>query len=269
MVYIAHDLSPFSSKDVTVYSNCDEVRLIVFQKDTITIKQDRKAFNMPNPIMVFEDVYDFMKVKKLYRAKKHSEASLIAEGIIDGKVVVSVKKIPSNRTSKLKLELANKGIPLIANGSDFITIIASIVDGNGSVKRLNENYIKFEIEGEGSIIGNSDIMANPRKLEWGTAPVLIKSSTKSGSITVKASLVYEGVNTPSGGEITFNSVPEQTAFIHDETPDINHKKKQAVGNSTDEVTKNQKQRILELEKQLNDIKLKKIEKQQQEFEGNN
>ncbi len=27
MVYIAHEMTPFSPKDVTVYSNCDEVRL--------------------------------------------------------------------------------------------------------------------------------------------------------------------------------------------------------------------------------------------------
>lgn len=27
MVYIAHEMTPFSSRDVTVYSNCDEVRL--------------------------------------------------------------------------------------------------------------------------------------------------------------------------------------------------------------------------------------------------
>jgi len=164
--------------------------------------------------------------------------------------------------------LANKGIPLIANGSDFITIIASIVDGNGSVKRLNENYIKFEVEGEGSIIGNSDIMANPRKLEWGTAPVLIKSSTKSGSITVKASLVYEGVNTPSGGEITFNSIAEQILFIYDEKPSSTFQKSQTNNIPANKLLESQRKRILELEKLLNTIKLKKIEKQQQEFEGN-
>ena len=32
MVYIAHAMTPFSPKDVTVYSNCDEVRLTVFKE---------------------------------------------------------------------------------------------------------------------------------------------------------------------------------------------------------------------------------------------
>ena len=31
MVYIAHAMTPFSPKDVTVYSNCEEVRLTVFK----------------------------------------------------------------------------------------------------------------------------------------------------------------------------------------------------------------------------------------------
>lgn len=32
MVYIAHEMTPFSPEDVIVYSNCDEVRLTVFQR---------------------------------------------------------------------------------------------------------------------------------------------------------------------------------------------------------------------------------------------
>lgn len=42
MVYIAHEMTPFSGKDVTVYSNCDEVRL-TFNKGgkTYTYKKDK------------------------------------------------------------------------------------------------------------------------------------------------------------------------------------------------------------------------------------
>lgn len=31
MVYIAHEMTPFSPSDVTVFSNCDEMRLTVFE----------------------------------------------------------------------------------------------------------------------------------------------------------------------------------------------------------------------------------------------
>ncbi|MEG1585295.1 MAG: glycoside hydrolase family 2 TIM barrel-domain containing protein, partial [Bacteroidales bacterium] len=35
MTYIMHEISPFSDRDVTVFSNCDSVRLIVYGTDTI------------------------------------------------------------------------------------------------------------------------------------------------------------------------------------------------------------------------------------------
>ena len=48
MVYIAHEMTPFSGKDVTVYSNCDEVRL-TFNKGgkTYTYKKDKNRPGMP------------------------------------------------------------------------------------------------------------------------------------------------------------------------------------------------------------------------------
>ena len=61
MVYIAHEMTPFSGKDVTVYSNCDEVRL-TFNKGgkTYTYKKDKNRPGMPSPVITFPDVYDFM-----------------------------------------------------------------------------------------------------------------------------------------------------------------------------------------------------------------
>jgi beta-galactosidase len=268
MVYIAHEMSPFSSKDVTVFSNCDEVRLIILQKDTITIKQDRKSFKMPNPILVFKDAFNFMHVKSLYRKKRHAEATIVAEGIIDGKVVIRTTKTPTNRITKIKLELENKGIPLTANGSDFVTVIASIVDDNGNTKRLTENYIKFEIEGEGTIIGDSDIMANPRKVEWGTAPVLIRATEKPGTIIVKASMVHKGIHTPIGDKISIISVPSKTTLIYSEKPKKSPKKTITKNNSSSNKEQKLKQKVLDLEKQLNKYKLKEVEKQQEEFENN-
>ncbi|GGZ81743.1 glycoside hydrolase family 2 protein [Algibacter mikhailovii] len=267
MVYIAHEMSPFSSKDVTVYSNCDEVRLIVLQKDTITMKHDRETFNMPNPIMVFEDVYDFMEVKSLYRKKRHAETTIVAEGIIDGKVVVSATKMPTNRITRIKLELADYGIPLTANGSDFVPVIASIVDDNGNVKRLTENHIKFEVEGEGTIIGDSDIMANPRTVEWGTAPVLIRATEQSGTIVVKASMVHEGVHTPMAAKITINSIPTNTPLIFDEKTNTSYKKAVSKPIDSNNQDSTLKQKVLELEKELNQYKLKEVQKQQEEFEN--
>ena len=71
MVYIAHEMTPFSGKDVTVYSNCDEVRL-TFNKGgkTYTYKKDKNRPGMPSPVITFPDVYDFMVDKAFSRTQK-------------------------------------------------------------------------------------------------------------------------------------------------------------------------------------------------------
>jgi len=243
MVFISHEMTPFSPSDVSVFSNCDEVRLILYKKDTLTIKKNTQLNKMPSPIFVFKDVFDFADVKNLFRTGKKEQAVMIAEGLIDGKVVVRYKKMPATRAIKIKLDLVNYNIPLVANGSDMITVIASIVDKTGNVKRLNNEYIKFEISGEGMIIGDSKIMANPKKIEWGTAPVLIRSTTIPGNITIKASIL----EIPTNGDLS--------------QADLKN-------NPVDPASEQKLRReIFELNKQINDLKLKEVEKQQEEFEG--
>ena len=74
MVYIAHEMTPFSGKDVTVYSNCDEVRL-TFNKGgkTYTYKKDKNRPGMPSPVITFPDVYDFMVDKAFSRTQKQDD----------------------------------------------------------------------------------------------------------------------------------------------------------------------------------------------------
>ncbi|MFS4454963.1 glycoside hydrolase family 2 TIM barrel-domain containing protein [Maribacter sp. 2304DJ31-5] len=271
MVFIANEMTPFSSSDIAVYTNCEEVRLILYGKDTLVQKANpgNKA-KMPHPIVVFKDVYDFIDVKNLHRDKKKEEASIVAEGLIDGKVVATYRRMAALRPEKIKLELMDHGVPFLANGSDVVTVVASITDASGNVKRLNNSQVKFEIEGEGNIIDDGTINANPRKIEWGTAPVLIGSTTNPGKITIKASLVNDGINRVVGGELTFESIAAPLKMLHTEQPQksqnvpIGVTKKDPKRNLRTE----QLQKKLEtLERELQRFKLKEVERQQKEFEG--
>ena len=88
MVYIAHAMTPFSPKDVTVYSNCDEVRLTVFKEGKqYHFKKEKREKGMPSPVITFKDAYDFMQDKALSRKRKQADVYMFAEGLIDGKVV--------------------------------------------------------------------------------------------------------------------------------------------------------------------------------------
>ncbi len=264
MVFVANEMTPFSEPDVTVFSNCDEVRLIVFEKDTLLQKASYSRLQMPHPVFVFKNVFNFMKVKTLNRANKAARASLIAEGLVDGKVVARYKRMPAERPVKIVLTVENSEMPLLANGTDFVRVIASVTDRNGNVKRLNNSTLRFSVEGEGSIIGGSEIFANPKKVEWGTAPVFIRASLKAGKIKVKASVVDEGIHTPIEGEVIFESKKCDDNFIFSEIGnDISNTKLNTKLKTNEELRKE----IKNLNIEINNLKLKEVERQQKEFEG--
>lgn len=208
MVYIAHEMTPFSGKDVTVYSNCDEVRLTYLKGGkTQTYVRTPEKEGMPYPIITFKDAYDFMQDKALSRQGKQADVYLLAEGLIDGKVVATHKVYPARRPEKLLLWIDNEGVDLKADGSDFITVIAAVADKNGNIKRLNNYTIKFQVEGEGRILGGANNLANPASVRWGTAPVLIQSTLKPGKIKITASVLFEGSQMPSSAVLELESKP--------------------------------------------------------------
>ena len=104
----------------------------------------------------------------------------------------------------------------MANGSDIVTVIASITDEQGEVRDLAKEFVVFEVEGEGEIVGDERVQANPRQVEFGTAPVLIRATDKPGSITVRARVQFDGELAPTPAEITFSSRPSADRFQQDE-----------------------------------------------------
>ena len=118
--------------------------------------------------------------KQLSRGRKQADSYLLAEGLIAGKVVATHKVMPARRPSKILLWADDEKVSMKANGSDIMTVIAAIADDNGNIKRLNNYEITFEIEGPGQLIADSKTFTNPAPVRWGTAPVLVRSSTVPG-----------------------------------------------------------------------------------------
>ena len=207
MVYVANEISPFSDSDVVVFSNCDSVRLIAYEKDTIVQPVIHEKNGIPNAPVIFKNVYNFWDMRQYtYVQKNWQKVSFVAEGIIDGKVVCSYKRMPSRRSTKLRLTLDHEGQALVADGSDFAVVIAEVTDDSGNVRRLAKDNIVFTVEGEGTIIGDASIGANPRAVEFGSAPVLIRATNKAGKIKVKAHVQFEGVHAPTSAELEFESI---------------------------------------------------------------
>ena len=145
MVYIAHEMTQFSDQDVVVFSNCDSVRLTVFEGDIVwTLPVVHNPNGMPNQPVVFKNCWDFWKARDYsYKKRDWQHVSFLAEGIKDGKVVCSEKKMPSRRSTKIRLSVDEMGKPLMADGSDFVVVVAEITDDNGNVRRLAKDNIFF------------------------------------------------------------------------------------------------------------------------------
>lgn len=263
MVFIANAMTPFSPKDVTVYSNCDEVRLTYCKNGKQFIyRKEKTDEGMPSPIITFKDVWDVMYDKQLARKNKHEESYLLAEGIVDGKVVATHKVMPARRPSKIILWADNEGTETIADGSDLITVIAAIADENGNIKRLNNYHIKFEIEGPGELVASKETFTNPREVQWGTAPILVRAKAQTGNIKIKASVVPNGTHTPMSAELIIPTTKAIHPLIADED-ELNlqlktHRNQENLssydrGQSSDEARKQSQMRLKEVEKQQSDF----------------
>lgn len=256
MIFIANEMTPFSGSDVVAFTNCDSLRLIRYERDTLIQKVERKIPGMPNPPVVFKNVFDNYDMHQFSYVKKNShKANFVIEGFIGGKVVCTAKKTTSGRSTKLRLTLDHEGQSLRADGSDFAVVVCEVIDDKGNVHRLSKENIVFTVEGEGEIIGDASIGANPRAVEFGSAPVLIRSTITPGKIKVKASVQFEGEHTPTFAEMNFESLAPEQKMIYQEKPwtstgSILHQ----VRANTPDIKNKEKQKTLE-----------EVEKQQTKF----
>jgi len=279
VLFVANAMTPVSPADVTVYSNCDSVRLQIvrtlknenrevryfnsadswqkkFYVDTLMQTVKKNISGLPNEPLTFVNAFDFVTIRALHRAGYPEKAKIIAEGFIDGKVVISQTVMPSMRSEKIRLRIdsiASSGV--VANGSDITEIIASVEDSRGYVKQLANEQIEFSIQGEGTIIGGAEIGANPVRVIKGTAPLLVRTTTKAGKVTVIARTYFGGINSPQPDTLVFFTKAPALKMLYSDEPD---RKLQNVrtGNELPVISETERKKQRE-----------KVEKDQQFFES--
>ena len=211
-VTIAHEMTQFSEKDVTVFSNCDSVCLTMYDGEHCWTQPVDKG------LVVFKDAWDFFEARNWsYTQKNWQSVKMVAEGFVDGKVVCKTEKMPSRRSTKLRLYVDEMGKKLVADGSDFVVVVCEVTDDLGHVRRLAKENIRFTVEGEGEIIGDASINANPRAVEWGSAPVLIRSTKQAGKIKIKAEVQFPGIHAPTSAELEIESIPYDLPMCYQES----------------------------------------------------
>ena len=262
IVSIAHEMTQFSERDVTVFSNCDSVRLTMFDGEHCwTLPVPHEAGHAPSQPVVFRDAWDFFEARDWsYTKRNWQNVKMVAEGIIGGKVVCCEEKMPSRRSTKLRLYVDEMGKKLVADGSDFVVVVCEVTDDLGHVRRLAKENIRFTIEGEGEIIGDAAINANPRAVEWGSAPVLIRSTRQAGKIKIKAEVQFPGTHAPTPAELEIESVAYDMPMCFTETHKSHeaHKPHEANKPHTPTLSESEKAKMLqEVEAQQADFGIQK------------
>jgi beta-galactosidase len=204
MVFIANYATHQSPTTVTVFSNCDEVRLSQNGKVLATQKPD-PGHNIPHPPFTFR-IGEFGEQSMLYStgvARPGAEVGeLKAEGLIDGKVVATQTIHSPGVPTHIELQVDTDGHDLTADGSDFVRVYARLCDSRGTTYPYGNDLVTFTVQGPATIINNARIRANPVYAEAGIATVLIRAGTTPGAITVRAEAF--GLQP---GEVTFQSQP--------------------------------------------------------------
>ncbi|MFY0599469.1 MAG: DUF4982 domain-containing protein [Cyclobacteriaceae bacterium] len=204
-----HIMDEWSSetKEVTVYSNANEVELIVNGKPI-----ERR---FPEKGGVFDSL-DHPPFK--FQIEKYEKGTLMAKGWKDNRVVAESSKRTFEKAFKIKLVIDTLDRSHVADGSDIIQAYAYVVDKNGTVLKDAKNEVNFSVKGPASIVGdNADIGANPVKMYRGNAPALIRSDLTAGKITLSATASGLKSDKASWESIQHNPVIKDQPYLDKES----------------------------------------------------
>lgn len=206
MIFIANYATFHSPLEVVVFSNCEQVRLSQNGKLVATQEPDR-GFKIPHPPFTFK-VGEFSDTRSMLFANPASPEApwtpigeLLAEGLIGGKVVVKHLVHSPGVPQGLRLRLDTCGVDPVADGADWVRVYADICDAREMTYPYGDDMVTFSVGGEGALIGDERIFANPVRAEAGIATALVRMTKTAGLVTVEASA--PGLK---GAKVEFRSV---------------------------------------------------------------
>ncbi len=170
MVHIASWWTEESPLDVRIFSNANEVELLLNGKSLGKQKPDenRISNNLANPSFTFN-------------INKFEPGELLAKAYIGGEVVATHTVTTPVEPESIKLEIDESGRKPTAGTNDAVFVYASILDKNGTVVRINDAEVNF------SIVGSAKVM-NPHAIttEAGIATALIRIGKSKEPISITA-----------------------------------------------------------------------------------
>ena len=169
MVHIATYWTPRSPLEVRVFSNCDEVELLLNDVPVARQKPDttNNSDKLAHPPFTF-------------RVPSFTPGTLKARAWLAGKPVAEHSVSTPGAPQELQLLLALNGRPVSGEG-DLLFLHARIVDRNGTLVPDASPMVHFEANEALELIGN-----NPARAEAGIASILVRVKKPSLTPTLRA-----------------------------------------------------------------------------------
>lgn len=159
---------------VQVFTNTDEIELFHNEKSLgrykPTIDETNQYLNSPSILVPFE----------------WTTGTMVAKGYTDNKVVAQHQRTIAGQGAKLDLKFDTTGYDFAADGSSIIMAYASVLDKDGNLLSSDTPPVTFSLNGDGQIVGDATIGANPVVWRNGIAPVMIRVGTKDSTLTLTA-----------------------------------------------------------------------------------
>jgi beta-galactosidase len=168
------DRTAAGTNPLTVFSNCDEIEVIIGGVKFGRFAPDREQFpHLPHaPFTV--------RWPLPYNAWGEPFGDLKVVGYIGGKAVAQQEIAVDQRPAAFSLQADSQ--ELIADGADMTRVVVSVNDKYGNPLPYQLRVVDFKLKGPAELIGE-----NPLPLVAGQAACLVKSSNKPGAVTLQAS----------------------------------------------------------------------------------
>ena len=189
VIFIANFASFQSPTTVTVFSNCEQVRLLQNGKEVATQRPD-PGYHLPHPPFTFR-LEQFSSLHSMLFASGVAQpgteiGNVKAEGLIQGAVVATHETTAPGVPAELRLVLDDCGLPIEADGADWIRVYAHVCDARGTTYPFGDDVVTFHVSGEGRLIGDERIRSNPLRAQGGIATGLVQATQRAGTISVEA-----------------------------------------------------------------------------------
>lgn len=208
VVFIANYWTAKSTHNVVVFSNADEVALLVNGRVVLRQKpdsepdvafddssgfdlnywqhqsdapRDERASNVNQPIYGGGNARALAHPPFTFKNVAFETGELKAVAYIGGRIVANHVRRTPGEAAALALDVDLQGVDLAADGSDLVFVHASIVDAHGTTVPDATHPVRFEVNGPAGLLGD-----NPRMAEAGIASVLLRSRKPGGMIRLRA-----------------------------------------------------------------------------------